>query len=67
MNIERATEQISIHTSGAKKLGRNVLNNASRCAADLALFALSIKDRILRLWRIGTSDMNSAPPATIIS
>lgn len=56
-----------IHTSGNKKFGRNVVSNCKRCNAVLALFAFSNSERILRLCRIGTSDINSTPPATIIS
>ena len=33
----------------------------------LALFRDSMVLRILRLWRMGTSDMNSTPPATMVS
>lgn len=54
-------------TSGIKKSGRIVDNNDKRCPNVFALFARSIRPRILRLCRIGTSDMCSTPPATITS
>lgn len=54
-------------TSGAKKSGRIVESNCSRWPTVFALLARSINERILRLWRIGTSDINSTPPATIAS
>lgn len=50
-----------------KKFGRKVLNNDNFCPNVFALFARNIRDLILRLNLIGTSDMNSTPPATIIS
>lgn len=39
----------------------------SRAPRVFALFSDSIVFRIFRLWRIGTSDINSTPPATTAS
>lgn len=54
-------------TSGTKKFGLNVESNFSFSGTDLALLAFNRKLLILRLSLIGTSDMNSTPPATITS
>lgn len=54
-------------TSGIKKSGLMDAMSDSLCAGVLARLRRSNNERILRECLMGTSDMNSTPPATITS
>lgn len=56
-----------IYTSGARCAIRMLPIKPSLAPRVFALLRDSMVFLILRLWRIGTSDMNSTPPATIAS
>lgn len=55
------------HTSGERWASRMLLSRPSLCPRVFALLRDSMVFLIFRLWRIGTSDMNSSPPATTAS
>lgn len=65
-----AAEEVKLRpafTSGDRWARRMLPIRLSRCPRVLALLRDSMVFLILRLWRMGTSDMNSTPPATTAS
>ena len=67
LNTLKAVLLTGVRTSGARCAIRILPSRLSLWPRDLALLRDSMVFLILRLWRMGTSDMNSTPPATTAS